>query len=299
MDALEKAPRKSRIVIAGATGRVGSELINLLANDPIEIVALTRQLNCADFRQNVKVTAIDFDNKKTLENALRGADRLFIAHGTSPQQVVNEIALIDSAVSAGLRHIVKLSVMGPAARIYPYAWHIEIERHLALQPIASTVIRPSAFVDILKRFASQIATGSWAGSAANGRVNFIDTRDVAKVARIALLEEVSPDSQRAYHLTGSRAWTMQQLAEELSGLLNRRVVYLHRSPQEHRAALLAEGTSPFIVDLLTGLDQVFRESVSAETTATIKDLTGGDARDTREWLAENIALFQAERTTGT
>jgi NAD(P)H dehydrogenase (quinone) len=298
MDTLEIVTRKPRIAIAGATGRVGSTLINLLAADPVEIVALSRRLDHAGFPQDVEVATIDFDNKKTLEDALLGVDRLFIAHGTSPQQVANEIALINGAVAAGVRHIVKLSVMGPAARIYPYAWHMEIEAHLAQQPIASTVIRPSAFVDILKRFADQIAAGSWIGAAGNGRVNFIDTRDVAKVARIALLEDISPDSQRAYHLTGPRAWTMQQLAEEFSGLLDQRVVYKHRTPQEHRTALLAGGVSPFVVDLLIGLDQVFRESVNAETTNTVKDLTGEAARDTRKWLIENVALFQAAPSIG-
>src|SRR6266850_3546329 len=81
---------------------------------------------------------------------------------------------------------------------------MQIEAHLAQQPVASTILRPSAFVDILKRAAGQIAAGSWAGAAGEGRVNFIDTRDVADVARVALLEEFSSESQRAYHLTGPR-----------------------------------------------------------------------------------------------
>ena len=50
-------------------------------------------------------------------------------------------------------------------------------------------------------------------------MNFIDTRDIADVARVALLEEFSSELQRAYHLTGPRAWTMLQVAEQLSSLL--------------------------------------------------------------------------------
>jgi NAD(P)H dehydrogenase (quinone) len=285
-------PRRPRIAIAGATGRVGSPLTSLLASDPVDIVALTRRPDAAQLPKGVAVAAIDFDQPKTLQEALGGADRLFVSHGTSPRQVADEIALIDSAVAAGVGHIVKLSAMGPATRLNPVAWHMQIEAHLAELPVASTVLRPSAFADILRRAGSQVAAGSWAGAAGEGRVNFIDTRDVAEVARVALMEEFGPQSQRAYHLTGPRTWTMQQVAEELSTLLGQPVVYSDRSPGEQRAALLAGGLAPLIADLLVGLDQMFRESALAETTSTVEDLTGRKPRSLRDWLTENIGVFR-------
>jgi NAD(P)H dehydrogenase (quinone) len=287
-------PRRERIAIAGATGRVGAALTSLLASDPVDITALTRQPDAIHPPKGVSIAAVDFDQPHTLREALRGADRLFVSHGTSPQQVANEIALIDGAVAAGVRHIVKLSALGPASRLNPFAWHMQIEAHLARQPVASTVLRPSAFVDVLKRSATQIAAGSWAGAAGEGRMNFIDTRDVADVARVALLEEFSPESQRAYHLTGSRAWTVRQIAEQLSSLLGHTVVYNNRSPQEQRAALLAEGLAPLVADLLVGLDQFFRESALGETTTTVEALTGKPPRTLPQWLAENVGIFRKQ-----
>jgi len=289
---IQTTPSKPRIAIAGATGRVGSALTGLLASDPVDIVVLTRRPAAAQLLKGVSIATVDFDQSHTLQDALRGADRLFLSHGTSPRQVANEIALIDGAVAAGVRQIVKLSALGPASRLNPFAWHMQIEAHLAQQPVASTVLRPSAFADILKRAAGQIAAGSWAGSAGDGRANFIDTRDVADVARIALLEEFSPESQRAYHLTGPRAWTTQQVADQLSSLLGHPVVYNHRSPEEQRAALLAEGLSPLVADLLAGLDQMFRESSLGETTSTVETLTGKPPRTLEQWLAENIEMFR-------
>jgi NAD(P)H dehydrogenase (quinone) len=288
------APRKPRIAIAGATGRVGSTLTRLLAADPVDIVALTRRPDAAQLPPGVAATAVDFDAASTLQAALRGADRLFIAQGTSPRQVANEIMLIDAAVAAGVSHIVKLSAMGPATRLNPMAWHMEIEAHLARQPVASTVLRPSAFADILiRRAGPQVASGSWTGAAGEGRVNFIDTRDIAKSARIALLEDVQPDSQRVYHLTGSRTWTMPQIAAELSRLLGHSVVYVSRSVEEERAALLADGLAPFVADLLAGLEQMFRDSALGETTSTVEELTGEPPTTLPQWLAENIAAFRA------
>ena len=289
---IQPASHKPRIAIAGATGRVGSTLASLLASDPVDITVLTRRPDAAQLPKGASIAAVDFDRPDTLQNALRGTDRLFVSHGTSPQQVANEIALIDAAVAAGVRHIVKLSALGPASRLNPFAWHMQIEAHLAQQPVASTVLRPSAYVEILKRAAGQIATGSWVGAAGEGRANFIDTRDVADVARVALLEEFSSESQRAYHLTGPRAWTMRQIAEHLSTLLGQPVAYSHRSPEEQRAALLADGLPLLVADLLVGLDQVFRESVLAETTSTVEALTGKPPRTLQQWLAENIEIFR-------
>jgi len=285
--------KKPRIAIAGATGRVGAALTALLAADPIDLVALTRESSTARLPEGLAAFKVDFKRADTLEEALRGIDRLFIAHGTSLEQVPNEIALINAAVASGVRQIVKLSALGPATRLLPLAWHMQIEAHLAQQPIASTVLRPTAFTYVLKRFGPQIAAGSWAGAAGNGRVNFIDIRDVAEVARVALLEEIEPTSQRAYHLSGPRAWTMNQVAEELSRLLGHPVTYVDRSPAEQREALLGGGLSPLVADVLVGLDQMFRESVIAETTSTVEELTGKAPRSLTEWLTDNLDVFRA------
>ena len=280
------------IAVAGATGRVGRRLISQLAQDPVTLLALTRQKSSTAFAPGVVAAELDFDQPATLRKALAGVEKLFIAHGTSPQQVANEIALIDAAVEMGVQHIVKLSVMGPSTPINPFAWHSLIEAHLGQQPIASTVLRPTTFMDVLKRAGNAVATGTWAGAAGHGRVNLIDTRDVADSARIALLEEVAEGSQRAYHLTGPRNWTMPQVAEELSSLLGHTVAYTHRSPAAQHSALVADGLSPFVAEILVGLDRIFHDSILTERTFTVEDLTGTPPRSLSAWLRENLEAFK-------
>ncbi|MBX9445809.1 NmrA family NAD(P)-binding protein [Dickeya chrysanthemi] len=281
-----------RIAVAGATGRVGSHLINKLSSDPVEIISLTRQKEPENISDRVSFAVVDFDKPSTLEMGLVGVDKLFISHGTSLQQVANEMALIDAAVKTGVRHIVKLSVMGPATLANPFAWHAAIEAHLAQQPVASTVLRPTTFMDVLKRAGRHVAAGTWAGAAGKGRVNLIDVRDIADAARAALLEKVADNSQRAYHLTGPRTWTMHEVAEKLSDLLGRTVTYMDRSPEEQRAALLAEGLPSFVAELLVGLDQIFNQSVLIERTLTVEELTGSAPRELSDWLKENIEFFR-------
>ncbi|MBR0713849.1 SDR family oxidoreductase [Bradyrhizobium liaoningense] len=283
---------RPRIAVAGATGRVGSALIASLLSEPLHLVALTRNPDAQRVPSDVSIAAVDFDVPSSLEDALRGADRLFLAHGTSARQVGNEIALIDAAVRAGVGHIVKLSAMGPPSRLHPMDWHMQIEAHLATLDVGYTVLRPSTFVDILTRAGAQVADDAWGGAAGDGLVNLIDTRDVADVARAALLDDAHPSAQRAYHLTGPRAVSMPEVAEEISKLLGRTITYQQRSAAEQREKLLASGLNEFVADLLVGLDRLFYDSAFAETTSTVENVTGHAPRSTAGWLNENISKFR-------
>jgi NAD(P)H dehydrogenase (quinone) len=287
-------PDKPRIAVAGATGRVGAKLIDNLINDPVEIVALTRDPNTDRLAAHVTSAVVDFDAPATLSEALRGADRMFLAHGTSTRQVANEIALIDAAMAAGVSHIVKLSVMGPPTRLHPFDWHMQIEAHLATLDVGYTILRPSSFVDILARAGAPVAAGTWGGAAGQGRVNLIDTRDIAEAARFAILDQENLNSQRAYHLTGPKAVTMPEVAEELSRLLGHTISYQHRTPAEHREFLIGSGLNEMVADLLLGLDRLFQQSVLSETTCTLSELLGRPALSVADWLGANIHLFKAK-----
>ena len=283
---------KPRIAIAGATGRVGAALTASLVDAPVRVRALTRNPGSTRFADTIDVGAVDFDDAASLERALQGVERLFIAHGTSTRQVANEMALIDAAVASGVKHIVKLSALGPPSSRHPNDWHMVIEAHLAKKEVGYTVLRPGAFADVLRHAGSAVVRNVWGGAAGDGVTNFIDTRDVADVARVALLDEAL-DSQRAYHLTGPKAWSMSEIALELSSLLGRQVSYEHRTPAAHRAAMIAAGVSDFVADLLLGLDRAFRESALAESTSTVEQLTGHAPRPLTQWLSENIGHFKA------
>ena len=288
---LHRNDNRPRIAVAGATGRVGSALIAGLMNDPVDIVALSRKPDTASMPEGVVVKGFDFEVPATMAASLEGEDRLFIAHGTSPTQVADEIALIDAAVSAGVGYIVKLSVMGPPLQLHPFDWHREIEAYLATCDVGYALLRPTTFVDVLSRAGRGGGNGRWGGAAGSGRVNLIDPRDVADCARAALLDAKAVSFQRAYHLTGPRGWSMAEIADELSRLLGRTFVYENHSPPDQRALLIASGLSELVADLLLGLDRAFRESSLSEVTSTVLDLTGHAPRTVPDWLAENIALF--------
>lgn len=286
-----------RIAVVGATGRIGSTLLSKLVDDNFDIVPLSRTASSDRLPPGLVPTIIDFEEPSTLSEALEGVDKVFIAHGTYAKQVENEIALIDAAVGAGVSHIVKVSVMGPPVLLHPFDWHAKIEAHLATCDVGYTLLRPSAFVDILARAAVPVADGFWGGAAGDGRVNFIDTRDIADVARVVLLDGRFNDVQRAYHLTGPASVSMPEVAAELSGLLGREVKYRQRTPSDHRNVLLQMGMSEMAADIALGLDYLFERSVQAETTSSVGELTGHAPRSVAAWLKDNISAFRNSTTT--
>lgn len=280
------------VAIAGATGRIGTELTKGLVSSGAKVRPMTRDPATANLPEGVDPCAVDFARPDTLGAALQGADRLFISHGTSPDQAKNEITLIDAAVASGLNHIVKLSAFGPPSKLHPMDWHLDIEAHLARQDIGYTVLRPSAFMDVLLHAGPAVASGVWGGAAGDGKTNFIDTRDVSAVAQKILESDFDASAQRAYHLTGPKSWSMSDIATELGRLLERDVTYEHRSPEQQRAGLLAAGLNAFFADLLLGLDRAFRDSTQQETTSTVTEITGQPPRNLSNWLRENVSVFQ-------
>ena len=285
------ARERGRIDVVGATCLIVLDLLSKLVNDGVDLIPLSRSASSDRLPHGLVPRIIDFEAPSTLSKALEGVEKVFIAQGTNLRQVENEIALIDASVRAGVKHIVKVSVLGPPVRLHPFDWHAKIEAHLATCDLGYTLLRPSAFVDTLARAAVPVADGFWGGAAGDGRVNFIDTRDVADVARVALLDNRFNDVQRAYHLTGPAPVSMPEVAAELSEQLGREVKYQRRSPAEHREVLIRMGMSELAADIALGLDQLFKQSVQAETTTTVGDLTGQAPRSVSSWLKDHISMF--------
>ena len=101
--------------------------------------------------------------------------------------------MIDAAIGAGVRHIVKLSVFGPPLRLHPNDWHTRINSYLSTRDIGYTLLRPTTFFDVLALGGQSVMKDTWGGAAGTGTVNLIDTRDIADCARAVLLDPNSND----------------------------------------------------------------------------------------------------------
>jgi uncharacterized protein YbjT (DUF2867 family) len=175
------------ILVTGATGHVGSELVRLLAERRTPARALIHSPDRAApiERLGLEVALGDFDQPDTLDAAMAGCDHLFLLSPPNPRQPEQEQHLIDAAKRAGVGHVVKQSVPGadPDAKVVFGRWHAQIEQFLAHSGLAHTVLRPSYFMQNFLMSAQPVAEqGVLYGMTGEARISYIDTRDIAAVA---------------------------------------------------------------------------------------------------------------------
>jgi NAD(P)H dehydrogenase (quinone) len=158
--------------------------------------------------------------------------------------------------------------------------------------IGFSLVRPSSFSSLLAYSVRGVKAGSWGGAAGDGRVNMVDTRDVAEVTARLLYTASDPDLQRPYHLTGDRSWTMSEIADVFTERLGQPVTYEQRTPSEQRRLLSGAGLPELYVEILVGLDRIFATGAQSETTTTVAEILGRPPRSVPDWITDNLDLFR-------
>jgi NAD(P)H dehydrogenase (quinone) len=151
---------KRKILVTGATGQVGGELIRLLAHDDsLEVVAAARNPDKAN-HLGVPVVLFDYERKETFAPALEGVDSLFIVTGYTVDMLKQSYALVNAAKRAGVKYIVHLGAPGdddtPVAH---WAWHQFVERYIERSGFAFTHLRPELFMQNLLGYGGSEAEG--------------------------------------------------------------------------------------------------------------------------------------------
>lgn len=214
------------ILVTGATGNVGAEVVRLLRDRGYDVRAAVRdpagQRNALE--DGVRYVAFDFAEPSTFAAALTGVRRMFLLR---PPQLSDAkrymYPVIDAAKAAGVEQIVFLSLLGVENN--HFVPHYAIEQYLIKSGVPWTMLRAGFFMQNLStthraeiRDRDEIFVPAGAG-----KTSFVDVRDLAAVAALALTED--GHANNAYALTGSYALTYYQVANALSEALGRRIVY--------------------------------------------------------------------------
>ncbi|MCH9667968.1 MAG: NmrA family NAD(P)-binding protein [Actinomycetia bacterium] len=222
------------LLITGPTGNVGDELVDVLRRAPTELQWRVASRNPDALRSRLggssaEVAALDFFDRSTWAGALAGVDTLFLLFPLPGNQAARDgiVPFVKRAEETGCRHVVYVSVFGAdRARFIP---HHTVEAALRDSSMSWTVLRCSFFMQNLHRHISthgvDIAErGELFIPAGRGRTSFIDARDAAAVAALALLH---PEEHRdvVHHLTGPAALSMSEVAAALTAELGYPVTY--------------------------------------------------------------------------
>jgi uncharacterized protein YbjT (DUF2867 family) len=287
------------ILITGATGLTGAELVRRLSAKGIPSRALVRNLVKAQqlaLLPNVEVAVGDMAQPDSMTEALRGVDRAMVISSSDPTMVETQSTFIDAARKAGVQHVVKLSGIIPELDS-PFRFarmHAEIEKRLEDSGLAYTHLRAGEFMpSYFRQVPSIVGRGILALPMRDARIASLDIGDLAEVA-IAVL--TSPGHEgKTYPLTGPESLSMAEVAEKLSAAIGKTIRYVDVPPEEANKARLAAGMPPYLAE---GLDELFAERRNGKESnvwPTIEEVFGRKPTTFDEFAVRNAAIFRGEQ----
>lgn len=287
------------IVVIGATGTIGRELLNSLIQANVPVRAISRepdklriQMDAGDHR-HVEIVQADASDASALRSAFQGARQLFLSMSNSPRQVELESNVIRTAIKAGIEHIVKISspLYNPLAPVEIARWHLEIEALLIHSGIMHTILRPFAFMQNLLRLTGPIRKhNAFFGSMGNSVCNYIDCRDIADVAAEVLTNH--KNAGRIYTLTGSEVFNYEQIAAKFTAMLGRPITYINMDSNTQHRSLMEQDRMPLWLANHVVEIQAMSVAIPEHPTDTVERLLGKAPRTLDAFLEEHIGLFQ-------
>lgn len=242
---------------------------------------------------DVEVVEMDFRNRDSLHAAFTHVDKVFLITPFSDEQVAMAKTLIDEAKAAGVKHIVKLSVIRADAvpETMIGRWHREVEKYIEDSGITYTFLRPSSFMQNYSNYdaASIKRDGRFYHATGSGKVSCIDVRDIAAVA-VEVLTGAGHEG-KTYELTGPEALSNQEVADMLSGATGRQVAFVDVPEEAVRNSMLQQHMPEWMVDAMLELEQGYKQNQFSETTNTVGQLAGRPPHSFRQFAHDYRECF--------
>ncbi len=236
---------KSKVLITGATGQVGSKTIEFLLEDrTVEIVAAVRSpAKAAAFNaRGIATVTLDLDDESTHLPALAGIDNLFVLTGYTVDMLRQSKALLDNAKKAGVRHVVHLGACGrDDTTVAHWAWHQFVERYIEWLGFSYTHLRPETFMQNVLSYGGEksIKNGAIHAFVQDARLSWVSVDDVAEVAAIALAR---PElHQGNTYRMGYEAASFGELAEMMTAIVGQPFRYEPLAPEVFLEAMKSAG----------------------------------------------------------
>lgn len=281
------------ILVTGATGNVGRELVRALAAAHAPVRALVRDpARAADLGDGAELVVADLTEPESLRPAFAGVDRLFLlTQGTGTDQAAHAVA---AAQKAGVRRIVLLSSINVIGDPVPAMgrWHHEREQLVLGSGIPATILRPSGFMTNALEWAPSIRAGGYVlDPTGPGRFSLIDPADIAGVAAVALLED--GHEGRIYLPTGDDVRTTAEHVHILAQALGREIeVRTAATAEDAIRARYANGAPPALAAALLEAVTAMRADTTGVRTDDVDRLLGRSPLTFAHWCARHLADFR-------
>lgn len=267
------------IAITGATGQLGQLVIKQLLNTvpANQIVAIVRNPAKAEAlrQQGITVRQGDYADESTMTSALKGVEKLLLISSSEVgQRATQHQNVINAAKAAGVKFIAYTSLLhADKSPLGLHVEHVATEKALAESGIPYALLRNGWYTEnYLASAPPALEHGVFIGAAGEGKIASATRADYAAAAA----KVISGDGHagNVYELAGDHAWTLSELAAELSKQSGKKVTYQNMSEKDFAAALKGVGLPAGLADMLADSDVGASKGGLFDDSHTLSKLIG-------------------------
>jgi uncharacterized protein YbjT (DUF2867 family) len=282
------------ILVTGATGTIGSLIVQRLADAGAEVKALVRQRGKLSFPAGVTEVVGDLTDVSSLRAALSSVRTLFLLNAVTPDEVTQGLIALNLAREAGIERVVYLSVIH--ADKYTNVPHFTskhtVERMIETLDMPATILRPAYFMQNERMVQQAIQNyGVYPMPIGSVGVSMVDTRDIADVAVAELLRRdkaPAPLPRVTLDIVGPDALTGASAAKIWSSALGREVTYAGDDTTAFEKQMASFGPAWLVYDMrlmMAGI-QKFGMSSEANTVERLQAILGRPLRTYVDFVTE-------------
>lgn len=263
------------IVVTGASGQLGRLVVEDLKTlvPETDIVAAARTpARVADL--GVQAREADYDRPDTVKAAIDGASKVLLISGTDfGNRVRQHIAVIDAAKEAGASVVYTSGTKADTTQAIVAAEHKATEEYLQESGVTYTIVRNGWYNENYEQaIGNAVQFGALYGAADGGRIASASRSDYAAGAA-AVLAGQDHDGQ-VYEFSGDAAWTLSELAAEISTTLGKQIVYQDLPTADYAALLRSAGLHEPLAQTMADVDANIAKGWLADIPHTLSTLTG-------------------------
>jgi uncharacterized protein YbjT (DUF2867 family) len=284
-----------KILVTGATGKVGKEIVNKLMGKGLKVKAADINLEWVDAAvkaegwEDVESVLFNYDSPETFENAMDGVGPVFIVPPLlSPRQHEQIIAFVDFAVKNGATKFVNLSQMG--SQEIPDLPIGKAEKHIETLGVPYIHLRPNWFMQNFNSLMLDMIKdrNEIRVPAADFKSSYIDSRDISACAAVALTTDKHDNS--IITQTGGRALDHYEVAKIISDSIGKTITYNPITEEEYAEDLKSAGMPDASVEMFLNLYRLLRDGGTAPVSNDVADCLGRP-QSTFEQYANDFADF--------
>jgi len=280
-----------KIGVTGATGQLGRLVVEKLKQKVAAdtIVALVRNPEkAADL--GVEARVFDYTKPESLVASLKGIDKLLLISGNEiGQRLPQHKAVIEAAKQAGVKQITYTSILHADSSPLGLAGeHLGTEVAIKESGLTYTILRNGWYTENYTGSAKgAVGAGAFIGNAGDGKIASAARVDYAEAAAVVLASEVHEN--KTYELAGDEAYTLTELAAEISRQTGKTVPYNNLTEAEYAGILKSFGLPDGLAEMLADSDTGASKGGLFDDTKQISALIGRPTTPLAKVLAEALA----------